>query len=79
MRSILAMVGIFIGVMVLLYFGITMTAQIPTPSEDTTAYQQYTNLTKIIDLSYGGFQGILLILFAGILIAAILLMMPRRR
>jgi len=79
MRSILAMVGIFIGVMVLLYFGITMTAQIPAPGEDTAAYQQYTNLTKVIDLSYGGFQGILLILFAGILIAAILLMMPRRR
>jgi len=79
MRSILAMVGIFIGVMVLLYFGITMTAQIPTPSEDTAAYQQYTNLTKIIDLSYGGFQGILLIVFAAILIAAIFLMMPRRR
>ena len=79
MRSILAMVGIFIGVIVLLYFGITMTAQIPTPSEDTSAYQQYTNLTGIINLSYGGFQGILLILFAGILLAAILLMIPRRR
>ena len=73
------MVGIFIGVIVLLYFGITMTAQIPTPSEDTSAYQQYTNLTGIINLSYGGFQGILLILFAGILLAAILLMIPRRR
>ena len=79
MRSILAMVGIFIGVMVLLYFGINMVAQVPEPTVNTSAYQQYTNLTKIIDLSYGGFQGILLILFAGILLAAILLMIPRRR
>ena len=79
MRSILAMVGIFIGVMVLLYFGINMVAEVPEPATDTAAYQQYTNLTGIINLSYGGFQGILLILFAGILLAAILLMIPRRR
>ncbi|RLJ06587.1 MAG: hypothetical protein DRP18_00370 [Candidatus Aenigmatarchaeota archaeon] len=79
MRSILAMVGIFIGVMVLLYFGINMVAEVPEPAVNTSAYQQYTNLTGIINLSYGGFQGILLILFAGILLAAILLMIPRRR
>ncbi|RKX97694.1 MAG: hypothetical protein DRP55_08775 [Spirochaetes bacterium] len=79
MKSILGMVGLFIGVMVLLYFGINMVAQVPEPAVNTSAYQQYTNLTKITDLSYGGFQGILLILFAGILLAAILLMIPRRR
>ena len=79
MKSILSMVGLFIGVMVLLYFGINMVAQVPEPSVNTTAYQQYSNLTNIINLSYSGFQGILLIMLTAILIAAVLLMIPRRR
>jgi len=70
--NILGMVTVFIGVMVLLYFGIGMMAQIPEPIVNSTEYQQYTNLTKITDLSYTGFHGILLVLFAAILIAAIL-------
>ena len=79
MKSILSMVGLFIGVMVLLYFGINMVAQVPEPAANTTAHQQYTNLTGIINLSYSGFQGILLIILTAILIAAALMMIPRRR
>jgi len=79
MKSILGLVGLFVGVMVLLYFGINMIAEVPEPATDTTAYQQYTNLTDIINLSYGGFQGILLILFAGILIAAVLVLVKAIR
>ena len=79
MKSILSMVGLFIGVMVLLYFGINMVAQVPEPATNTTAQQQYTNLTGIINLSYSGFQGILLIILTAILIAAALFLIPKRR
>jgi len=77
MKSILGMVGVFIGIMVLLYFSINMVAVVPEPAVNTTAYQQYTNLTKIVDLSYTGFHGILLVLLAAILIAAVLVLRIR--
>jgi len=70
MRGISIVVA-FIAIAMMLYMGLSMFSQIPAPENGTDEYNQYTNLSKIVNLSYTGFWGVLLLLVVVMVIVAV--------
>lgn len=71
MRNIGAAIGlivVFLGVTTLLYLGLGMISTIPAPDVGDEGYTEYTSLTEIVQMSFLGFEGVLLLLIVVMMI-----------
>jgi hypothetical protein len=51
--------------------GITLISEVPEPQENTTEHGLYTNLSKVINITYTGMYGSILIIIVAIIIVAV--------
>jgi len=64
---------VFVAMAIVLFMGISMVAQVPTPESGTSEYTQFTSLTKIVNVGYYGFYVVLIILLAVAIIGAVII------
>ena len=62
---------VFIAVAFLLFMGISMISQVPEPATGTDEYDEFKNLSKIVNIGYTGFYVVLLIIIVMAIIGAI--------
>lgn len=61
----------FVGIVVILFLGVSMISEIPAPEAGDEGYDTYENLTDVVDLSFTGMQAVLLLFVVIILITAV--------
>lgn len=59
----------FIAILVLSYFAIGFTSSVTAPANNTTAGNQYQNLTKVTDMANTGLQGTLLLVIGAMVLS----------
>ena len=52
----------FVAIALILYMGLAMVSSIPEPEAGSDEYDEFENLSKIIDISYKGYYVVLLII-----------------
>jgi hypothetical protein len=60
MKSIFSVIVIFVGICLVLYISLSMFAAVPLPSNDTEEYETHQSLTNIVNISFQGIWGVLL-------------------
>ena len=70
MSKAIGIAVVFIAVSLLLFLGISMISTIPEPEPGTSEAEIFTELSKIVDISYSGFWIVLIIIVALAIITA---------
>jgi len=75
--KIIGLVAVMVGMIVLMVFGTSLISNVPEPAQSTTEHAIFTNFSSIVDISYTGMTGAVLILVVAIIIVAIGVMIKR--
>ena len=69
--KIIGLVAVMVGMIVLMVFGTSLISNVPEPAQNTTEHAIFTNFSSIVDISYTGMTGAVLILVVAIIVVAI--------
>lgn len=75
----IALIVTFLAVTILLYLGLGMIASVPELESGDEGYESYTNLTTMVQLSFKGFEVVLLLLLLAVMITCFAFMFSRTR
>ena len=69
--KIIGLVAVMVGMIVLMVFGTSLISNVPEPAQNTTEHAIFTNFSNVVDISYTGMTGAILILVVAIIVVAI--------
>lgn len=75
----IGLIVVFLAVTILLYLGLSMISSVPTLEIGDEGFEEYEDLTTMVQLSFKGFEVVLLLLLLVVLISCFVFMFSRTR